>query len=128
VRNLSVATISVLWLTFLGGCSPEGQTKYSGFQDEDPAKRIEAIVRAGQARDAAAMPYIVDRLTDSQADVRFYAYLALKRITGKDMGSHYYDTPAKRAVAASQWRSWLKQSLQKSHQGSSSKAEQQGSK
>jgi len=89
------------------GCRPSAQDLAAEFQNEDPAKRVDAIVIVGRTRDRAALPFLVDRLTDSEQDVRFFAILSLKRITGTDMGWRYYDPPEQRAEAVARWRKWL---------------------
>ena len=91
----------------LAGCQdPAGQAA-GDFQAEDPSLRIQAVARAGQTRDAGSVPFLVDRLTDSQTDVRFFAIIALKRITGETMGWNYYEPPLTRAEAVARWRQWL---------------------
>jgi len=90
-----------------GGCTPSGGRLHDQFQHEDPAVRLEAVRTAGATRDAGHVPYLVDRLTDSETDVRFFAILALDRITGKRMGYRYYETPEKRSRAVRRWRNWL---------------------
>jgi len=102
--------LAILWLVWTCTCGCDGGrgSLYQKFQHEDPSVRISAIVQAERLGDAKAFPYLVDRLTDSEADVRFFAIVALKRITGRGMGYRYYDSPAKRAEAVMRWRNWLK--------------------
>lgn len=78
-------------------------------QAEDPDERIEAIVQAGEQRDRGAVPHLVDRLTDSEADVRFFAIESLERITGKTMGYEYYAPREQRRQAVERWRDWLRE-------------------
>jgi len=97
-----------LAIAALGGCNgPAEADRYAGFQNEDPAVRNQAIHQAGQAKDRQALPFLVDRLTDSQEDVRLFAFIALRRITGKTMGWRHYEPPQKRAEAVARWRVWL---------------------
>ena len=91
------------------GCAPPAEQLAAGFQNEDPARRIDAAVRAEQAGNKAALPFLVDRLTDSEDDVRFFAGLALVRIAGADMGWRSYDPADKRAEAVQRWRQWLRE-------------------
>jgi HEAT repeat protein len=77
------------------------------FQDEDPAVRLKAVRRAGELRDAQAAPYLVDRLTDSEPEVRFFAILALERIAGTRLGYAYYAPAGEREQAVQRWRRWL---------------------
>lgn len=94
-------------LCLLGGCYPTGTDLYMQLQDEDPSVRNQAIVRAGQLKDQKAIPFLVDRLTDSQEDCRLFAILALDRITGRTMGYNYYEPADKRAEAVRRWRQWM---------------------
>ncbi len=103
---ISCAIISFC-LCVTGGCGLSGSDLYAALQAEDPAVRIQAIHRAGQTQNTSSLPYLVDRLSDSQSDVRFFAIAALKRITGEDMGWKYYDPPEKRVEAVARWRKYL---------------------
>ena len=78
-------------------------------QHEDPSVRLAAIHRAGREKMPEAVPYLVDRLTDSEEDVRFFAIEALKRITGLDHGYRYWDSRAGREQALERWSRWLTQ-------------------
>jgi len=93
----------------LPGCSPPGETLYERLQDENPTVRVRAVIQAGQAKDPKAVPYLIDRLSDSERDVQFYAFLSLEKITGHTTDHRYYDSPQDRAAAEQQWRQWLKQ-------------------
>jgi len=93
----------------LPGCSPPGGTLYERLQDENPTVRVRAVIQAGQAKDPKAVPYLIDRLSDSERDVQFYAFLALEKITGHTADHRYYDSPQERAAAEQQWRQWSKQ-------------------
>lgn len=96
-----------LWVFSVGGCGNSDENIYAHLQHEDPSVRIEAIHRAGQVRNTGAVPFLVDRLTDSQVDVRFFTIIALEKITGKTMGYRYYDPPGKRIEAVQRWRELL---------------------
>ncbi len=84
-----------------------GANLYAALQDEDPSVRIQAVHDAGKTKDPKAVPYLIDRLTDSESDVRFYAIQALKRSTGETMGYEYYEPAAKRDEAVQRWLKWL---------------------
>lgn len=88
-------------------CTPSGANPYEQFQHEDPAVRLGAVRRAGAAGDTSCAGYLVDRLTDTEPDVRFFAILALDRIAGQRLGYRYYDPPEKREQAVRRWREWL---------------------
>jgi hypothetical protein len=88
------------------GCT--AQSDIAGdFQHEDPKTRIAAIHKAGQDKLESAVPYLVDRLTDSEAEVRMFAIIALQKITGLTHDFHHYDGPPARLEAVERWRKWL---------------------
>ena len=95
----------------VSGCgSPTPRSSlYQQLQDEDPSVRIQAIHHAGQAKDPQAVPYLVDRLSDSDSDVRFFAIVALQKITGQTMGYDFYAPSPQRDAAIQRWRQWLQE-------------------
>ena len=108
MKNLVAIIATAAVTTLAGGCNGPSQLQ-ADLQHEDPAVRMKAISRAGNTADTAAVPFLVDRLTDSQKDVRFFAIIALERITGQTMGWNHYDPPNERAQAVQRWRQWLKE-------------------
>ena len=105
----AIVTFIYFGLVLGSGCIAGDANLYQKFQAEDPSLRIEAALEAARAGDPKALPYLVDRLEDSEPDVRFFSFQALKELTGKTMGWKYYGRPALRAVAVSKWRQWLRQ-------------------
>ena len=98
------------------GCSPlktSEKNLASELQSEDPAVRISALKQAADSDNTQVLGLVIDRLCDTEADVRFFAGLALKKIAGADtfkqMGWFFYDSPANREKAVQRWRNWLKQ-------------------
>lgn len=91
----------------LSGCAPSGSSLEGELQGGDPAVRVRAIIRAAERSDQAALPYLVDRLTDSDRSVRMYAILALKKLTGQTLGYCHYAPARERAEVAQRWRDWL---------------------
>ena len=89
-------------MLFINGCAA---TVYrSNIQAPYSHDRILAIREAGERRDRQAVPLLVDRLEDEDSAVRFYAILALERITGERLGYQYEDSSAERQVAVERWR------------------------
>jgi len=82
----------------------------AAIQSADPNERILAIRAAGKAKDKQAVPLLVDRLEDEDEAVRFFAILALDRITGRHERFGYdYAKPAReRAKAVEQWRRYVR--------------------
>lgn len=96
-----------LWLA---GCSAQPWRSLSiaeRFQHPDPAARLSAVVDAGHDRRRDLAPFLVDRLTDSEPEVRLAAILALEKITGKTLGYQYWAPAPSREKAAERWRQWL---------------------
>jgi len=91
----------------LGGCRPSPWELRQQIQAEDPATRVKAIIHAGRVGDQKAVPLLIDRLEDEDEAVRFFAILALEKITGKTMGYYYYEDRQRRLEAVKRWRSWL---------------------
>ena len=91
----------------LAGCNGSDKSLYARLQDEDPAVRATAARSAGELRDRKAVPYLIDRLTDSERDVRLFSVLALRKITGLNKGYLHYAPATGRAKAERRWRDWL---------------------
>lgn len=87
--------------------APDERTLYGRLQSKNADVRIEAILQAGRQKDPKAVPYLVDRLSDSYAEVRFTAIVALEKITGTDRGYRYWAPMADREQAIGRWRQWL---------------------
>jgi hypothetical protein len=103
----------------LPGCVAETPTAGSiseRLQSEDPAVRIQAAVEAGEKKDESVVPLLVERLTDTQADVRFFAALALEKITGKTLGWKPGLSEAEQMDVLEAWRKYVRE-----HYGESDK-------
>ncbi len=110
MKNLHVKfCVPLLFMLWAAGCGPDSPELYRQFQDEDPAVRIKAIVKAGETKDQKSIPYLVDRLTDSESDVRFFAIIALQKITGEDKGYKPWEPEARRKEAVDRWRQYLEE-------------------
>lgn len=77
-------------------------------QSERPHLRIRAIHQAGELRDEKAVALLVDRLEDEDEGVRFYAILALDRITGERFGYDYAAPSERRAESVNRWRTYAR--------------------
>lgn len=89
------------------GCAAEPKNVIQRLQSEDPAERIGAAMDAANRNDAQAVPFLIDRLQDTDPDVRLFASMALERLTGQTMGWHFYESKEQRAPAVERWRAWL---------------------
>ena len=94
-------------LVALAGCASTGPYR-ARISSEQAAERILGIRAAAQSKDWGAVPLIVDRLEDEDEAVRFYAILALERITGERFGYDYARSSFERAASVSKWRSYIK--------------------
>ena len=91
----------------LSSCAGGGPTLYQRLQDEDAKVRIAAVVEAGQTKDRKALALLVERLNDSEKDVRLYAIIALERITGQTLGYQFYEPSEARERAVERWRQYV---------------------
>lgn len=122
--KFSISFIKTIGLTIIGlamlgcgmvgcvGSTPQTGSLYERLQNEDPAVRIQAAVQAGNEKDSKATPLLVDRLSDSESEVRLFAGIALEKIAGKKlfekMGWRFYDPPEVRGEGIEKWREWQK--------------------
>lgn len=110
MRNAILRWAAVLGLVCAAGCAqPDWRSR---LQSEDPLARIDGAIAAGQARDRAAVPLLIDRLEDDDEAVRMYAILALERIEGTTLGYEHWADETERAHMAQQWRRHVKQRRQ----------------
>ncbi|RIK63484.1 MAG: hypothetical protein DCC65_15785 [Planctomycetota bacterium] len=91
----------------LHGCTSTREYR-AAIASEDVEARIRGIKMAADNRDYGAVPLIVDRLEDEDDGVRFYAILALERITGERFGYDYARISRDRAAAVQKWRLYIK--------------------
>jgi hypothetical protein len=116
MRGPVMAVCAVLAAGWIGGCKPvemQTGTLYDRLQNEDPSVRIQAAVEAGNQKDKKAVPLLVDRLSDSDRDVRLFSGMALEKIVGHEvfetMGWRSFDPPEKRDQAVGRWRRWVEE-------------------
>lgn len=92
-----------------GGCFPHEDQSIGAV---DPLNSIPAIQHAGETHDRKAVPALVAQLDNDDPAVRFYAFEALHRITGKTFDYHYYDDVDERRAAVQRWKQWSRQGPQ----------------
>lgn len=91
------------------GCGAlQRRTVAERLQAEDPDVRIAAIHDAARSGDDELLPLLVERLSDSHAEVRLFAFIALRQRTGKTLGYRYYDPRPQRQEAIERWRAYLR--------------------
>ena len=108
MKRITILQISwaALSTSFMVGCGAPRDIA-GDFQNEDPNVRIAVIRRSGQDKLESAIPYLVDRLTDSEAEVRMFAIMALQKITGLTHDYRYYQGASLRQDAVGRWRKWI---------------------
>jgi len=97
--------IAIVSMTSCAGCT----STVANFHGQDSAERIRAIRRAAEGNHRSAIPLIVERLEDDDQAVRFYAILALDRLTGERLGYDYAKPSWKRADAVERWWEYVRQ-------------------
>lgn len=103
----TILTVGV-WLTPAGCTAPV--TPYpEALISERPAERITAIKHAAEIGDRSVVTILVERLEDPDEAVRFFAIIALEKLTGERFGYQYYDTEVERARAVARWRRYLEE-------------------
>lgn len=65
---------------------------------------MRAVRGIAEAEDRSRLPDLVKRLEDDDEVVRFYAIVALERMTGTRRGYSYAASPGQRAPAVAEWR------------------------
>jgi hypothetical protein len=93
----------------LGPVKPEGDV-CRRLQHENPRVRVDAAIEAGNTKDAAAVPFLIDRLTDQESSVRMFSAIALRKITGQDFGCVPWAGRDEQEEAVKKWRAWQRKS------------------
>ena len=93
--------VSLLIIVAAAGCSPRAEV--GSFDSPDPQAKLYAIIRAGNEKNRAAIPHLIDALGSDDQAVRMYAIESLRRITGHTKGYVYYAAPKKRDEAIARW-------------------------
>jgi hypothetical protein len=97
------------------GCTAKDASPVGRLEARDASDRILAIVESTEQAQAAPVepgaehrqpliPLLVDRLDDEDEGVRFYAILALEKLTGTRLGYDYAATAPERRMAVRRWR------------------------
>jgi len=109
--GLTAAVLAGALAVCLCGCTsddPAPLTLYERLQSDDALVRMKAIEEAADRKDADAVPLLVERLNDPETSVRFFAIVALDKITGRRMGYQVYAPQAQQDEAIQRWRDWLR--------------------
>lgn len=96
-------------------CAGRPAASVRRLESADPSKRMLAIVELAELngqtphRDepgasGSIIPLLVDRLEDEDEGVRFFAIVALQKLTGTRLGYRYRDSVHLRRYAVQRWR------------------------
>jgi hypothetical protein len=96
-----IATLTLGSLMLLGCSGPAASQ--GGFDSDNPASRLYAIVRAGHQQQRSAIPDLIESLDSDDPAVRMLAIKALDNITGTRMGYNPYGNRIDRRRALDAW-------------------------
>jgi hypothetical protein len=100
-HRLPLVAALVLIASGLTACAPPASE--GGLNSDNPASRLYAIRAAGQRKDHAALPALVESLDSDDPAIRMMAISALERITGTRRGYDPYASAAQRQPAVEDW-------------------------
>ncbi|MEX2215910.1 MAG: HEAT repeat domain-containing protein [Phycisphaeraceae bacterium] len=98
----------ILILLLLAGCDTP-RHRQGNFDSPDPASKLYAIRRAGEAKDRNQIPPLVEQLKSDDPAVRVFAIQALDRITGERLGYNPYADLLERNEKVLVWEEAVKQ-------------------
>lgn len=99
--------ITAAAVCLLIACGPPRAHYPESLNSQRPDERVCAVCHAGQIKDRAAIGLLIDRLDDEDEAVRFFAIIALERMTGTRLGYFYHDPESQRRQAVQRWREYL---------------------
>ena len=101
-RGLAVALAGIL----VAGCVGDREAVVRRLREDDPRTQVAAIAQVARAGDRTLAGELINLLESEDEGVRFMAASALHKLTGKDLGFHFANTPAERARIVAEWRAW----------------------
>lgn len=87
----------------LAGCQQHDRV---GFDDIDPAARIQSIQDAAATDDRSAIPDLIRSLDSDDPAERMLAIRTLEQMTGQTLGYQHWAPRAERSAAAQRWADW----------------------
>ena len=110
-RRSIALLLLVLGQCLVPGCSstsePASGDLGSDLRHPDPRIRMQSAVRAADSRRTDLLLPLVENLSDRDESVRFFSAIALRRLTGEDLGYRSFDPEAVRSGAVERWRKWV---------------------
>lgn len=101
-RGLAVALAGILF----AGCVGDREAVVRRLREDDPRTQVATIAQVVRVGDRTMAGELVNLLESEDEGVRFMAASALHKLTGKDLGFHFANTPAERARIVAEWRAW----------------------
>ena len=102
--------LHIFFAILLSGCANNKDidgSLYMRLQHFDSTVRIRAILETVDSGDETVVPLLVDRLTDTNSNVRSLANKALREITNQNFGWSPWASTRPRQTAVDKWRIWL---------------------
>jgi len=116
-RGLAVALAGIL----VAGCVGDREAVVRRLREDNPRTQVDTIYQVVRAGDRTMVPELFALLESEDEGVRFMAASALHKLTGKDLGFHFANTPAKRARIVGEWRAWWEEEMQNARQTANDK-------
>jgi hypothetical protein len=85
----------------------------SGFEDHDPAARINSIHDAASTNDRSSIPDLIRSLDSDDPAERLLAIRTLEKLTGQTLGYDHSAPRPERSEAAQRWADWYAQQAPK---------------
>jgi hypothetical protein len=115
--GLAVALAGIL----VAGCVGDREAVVRRLREDNPRTQVATIAQVARSGDRTMAPELVNLLESEDEGVRFMAASALHKLTGKDLGFHFANTPAERARIVAEWRTWWEEEMQNARQTANGK-------
>lgn len=109
--RFSGGALLVTMLLLVSRCSstlePPSGDLYRDIRHRDPRIRVLAAKQAVAQDRRDLIPDLIENLSDRDGAVRMYSAIALRKLTGRDMGYLHFGAPQERQAAIEKWKEWL---------------------
>ena len=115
--GVAVALAGIL----VAGCVGDREAVVRRLREDDPRTQVATIAQVARSGDRTMAGELINLLESEDEGVRFMAASALHKLTGKDLGFHFANTPAERARIVAEWRAWWEEEMQNARQTANDK-------
>jgi len=115
--GLAVALAGIL----VAGCVGDREATVRRLREDNPRTQVATIAQVARAGDRTFVPELLNLLESEDEGVRFLAASALHKLTGKNLGFHFANTPEERARIVAEWRAWWEEEMQNARQTANDK-------